>query len=119
MDFELNDDQRAFQEAARAFAASEMAPHAAHWDEHAVFPRDVLRRAGELGLCGLYASQACGAGMSTGQVSVPKQDGAACDSGQRAKVFTPSSASVWRYPLLSSLKRMPSTSRKSRRSSAG
>ena len=60
MDFELNEDQRAFQQAARDFAAAEMAPFAAEWDAKSVFPRDTLRHAGELGLCGLYASEASG-----------------------------------------------------------
>jgi len=60
MDFELTDDQRAFRDAARAFAASEMAPCAAGWDARGVFPRDLLRHAGELGFCGLYASAARG-----------------------------------------------------------
>ena len=60
MNFELTDDQRAFQDAARAFAASEMAPHAAQWDRESRFPRDVLRHAGELGFCGLYSSVQCG-----------------------------------------------------------
>ena len=32
MDFELNDDQKAFQDAARSFAKSELAPNAAQWD---------------------------------------------------------------------------------------
>lgn len=56
MDFELNEDQRAFQETAREFAAREFAPHAARWDEDAVFPRETIGRAGELGFCGLYAA---------------------------------------------------------------
>ena len=60
MDFELNDDQRAFQRAARDFAAAEMAPHAAGWDAQSVFPRSTLAHAGELGFCGLYASTASG-----------------------------------------------------------
>jgi tetratricopeptide (TPR) repeat protein len=33
MDFNLTDDQRAIEEAARAFAAAELAPHSARWDE--------------------------------------------------------------------------------------
>ena len=33
MDFELSDEQRQFQEVARHFAAEEMAPSAAEWDE--------------------------------------------------------------------------------------
>ena len=60
MDFELDADQRAFQDAARAFAASEMAPYAAEWDAKCVFPRATLSHAGELGFCGLYASEASG-----------------------------------------------------------
>src|ERR1700743_1789926 len=60
MDFELSDDQRAFQDAAREFAAAEMAPFAAQWDAQCLFPRDTLRHAGELGFCGLYASEASG-----------------------------------------------------------
>ena len=60
MDFELNEDQRAFRQAARDFAAAEMAPFAAEWDAKSVFPRDTLRHAGELGFCGLYAGEASG-----------------------------------------------------------
>ena len=41
MDFQLNDDQRAIQEAARAFAEAELAPHSAKWDEEKHFPVEV------------------------------------------------------------------------------
>ena len=60
MNFELSADQRAFQDTAREFAASEMAPHAAEWDAQSVFPRSTLGHAGELGFCGLYAGEAHG-----------------------------------------------------------
>ncbi len=60
MDFELNDDQRAFQASAREFAQQAMAPHAARWDAEAHFPVDVLKQAGELGFMGLYAPEAAG-----------------------------------------------------------
>ena len=43
MDFSLNDDQQAYVASARAFAEGAMAPHAADWDEQAIFPKDVLR----------------------------------------------------------------------------
>lgn len=56
MDFELNEDQRAFQQAAREFASKALAPHAAEWDAQAHFPKDVIAQAGELGFCGLYAN---------------------------------------------------------------
>ncbi len=49
MDFELNEEQRAFAETAHQFASERLAPLAAEWDEKQIFPKDVLREAGELG----------------------------------------------------------------------
>ncbi|MFO1385028.1 MAG: acyl-CoA dehydrogenase family protein [Chitinivorax sp.] len=60
MDFELNDDQRAFQQTARDFATNELAPHAAEWDEQHIFPKNVIAKAGELGFCGLYTPESAG-----------------------------------------------------------
>jgi alkylation response protein AidB-like acyl-CoA dehydrogenase len=60
MQFELDDDQRALVDTARAFAADRLAPHAAQWDEESHFPVDVLREAAELGFAGLYCDPAHG-----------------------------------------------------------
>ncbi|BAK76581.1 acyl-CoA dehydrogenase domain protein [Pseudogulbenkiania sp. NH8B] len=60
MDFQLTEEQIAFQDSAREFARHELAPYAAHWDEEEVFPKDTLRRAGEMGFCGLYTPQQYG-----------------------------------------------------------
>jgi len=60
MDFELSEDQRAFQSAAREFAREVFAPNAARWDAEAIFPVEEIRQAGELGFCGLYASETYG-----------------------------------------------------------
>lgn len=60
MDFNLNDDQTAYQDAARAFANNELAPHAAEWDQQQIFPVDVIRKAGELGFCGVYSPEKAG-----------------------------------------------------------
>ena len=60
MDFELNEDQIAFADMARSFAQKELEPHAAKWDEEQIFPIDTLKKAGELGFCGLYASEDVG-----------------------------------------------------------
>ena len=60
MDFELNDDQQAFQTLARDFAASEMAPFAAQWDEDCVFPVDTLRRAAGLGFAAIFVGDDVG-----------------------------------------------------------
>jgi alkylation response protein AidB-like acyl-CoA dehydrogenase len=54
MDFELTEDQRAIQEAARRFAVERLAPHAAEWDENEHFPVDVMREAAALGLASIY-----------------------------------------------------------------
>jgi alkylation response protein AidB-like acyl-CoA dehydrogenase len=60
MDFNLTEDQRAIQDMARDFAAAELAPHSAHWDEEKVFAVDALRAAAALGLAGIYISEDVG-----------------------------------------------------------
>merc|ERR1711879_57257 len=60
MDFELNEEQVAFADMARAFAQNEMEPHAAEWDQEQIFPVDVLRKAGDMGFCGLYSPEDVG-----------------------------------------------------------
>ncbi len=60
MDFGLNEDQLAYQQAARDFARGEFAPHAAEWDAKSEFPVDTIRRAGELGFCGIYTPESLG-----------------------------------------------------------
>jgi alkylation response protein AidB-like acyl-CoA dehydrogenase len=54
MDFELTEDQRAIEDAARRFAAEKLAPHAAAWDEKEHFPVDVMREAAALGFASIY-----------------------------------------------------------------
>ena len=60
MDFNLTEEQLAFQEAARDFALGELAPRAEEWDEKKIFPKETLAAAGELGFCGMYSPQECG-----------------------------------------------------------
>ena len=60
MDFSLSDDQRAIQDAARAFAAAELAPHSARWDEEKHFPVDVIKKAAALGFAGIYVQEDVG-----------------------------------------------------------
>lgn len=67
MDFALTDDQRAIQDAARAFAEGQLAPHSAEWDETKHFPVDVMRQAAEMGFCGIYTGEEHG-GMALGRV---------------------------------------------------
>ena len=60
MDFSLNDDQRAVEDAARGFAAAELAPHSARWDAEEAFPVETLRAAAALGFAGIYVDPEVG-----------------------------------------------------------
>jgi alkylation response protein AidB-like acyl-CoA dehydrogenase len=53
VDFELTEDQRAFQATARQFAREAMAPNARDWDENSTFPVPELRQAAALGFGGI------------------------------------------------------------------
>ncbi|HCH0945768.1 TPA: acyl-CoA dehydrogenase family protein [Vibrio parahaemolyticus] len=57
MDFELNEDQRAFADTAQQFSLERLAPMATEWDEKQIFPKDVLKEAGELGFLSLYTPE--------------------------------------------------------------
>ncbi|WZH53475.1 MAG: acyl-CoA dehydrogenase family protein [Nocardioides alkalitolerans] len=65
------DDLAAMLAAVRKFAEAELAPHAQERDEKKIFPVDVLQRAGELGLGGLYV------GEEHGGIGLPRRAAAA------------------------------------------
>lgn len=67
MDFNLNEDQLAFQETARSFSEKALAPNAARWDAEHIFPKEVFREAGALGFCGLYMPEEVG-GLGLGRL---------------------------------------------------
>ncbi len=60
MDFELTEEQRAFQATARQFARDEMMPQARGWDEGEIFPVEALRKAAALGFGGIYVKEDVG-----------------------------------------------------------
>ncbi len=60
MDFELSEEQRAFQATARTFARDEMMPNARAWDEGEIFPIDALRKAAALGFGGICVKEDVG-----------------------------------------------------------
>jgi len=57
MDFQLNEEQRAIQDMARAFTAEHFTQNAARWDEEEIFPVEEIRKAAELGLAGIYVGE--------------------------------------------------------------
>src|SRR5688500_355028 len=58
--FALSDEQKALRELAREFAANEIRPKAAEYDEHSTHPADVVAKAHELGLMNLHVSEELG-----------------------------------------------------------
>jgi alkylation response protein AidB-like acyl-CoA dehydrogenase len=65
MDFDLSEDQRAFQETARSFARDEWLPHAPGWDAREEFPIAALRAAAALGFAGIYVGEEFGGSALT------------------------------------------------------
>ncbi|HEY0781193.1 MAG TPA: acyl-CoA dehydrogenase family protein [Thermoanaerobaculia bacterium] len=64
MNFSLTDEQRAIQETARDFARREIDPIVDEIDESQRFPREVMKKAGELGFLGiLFPEEYGGAGL--------------------------------------------------------
>ncbi|WP_112477894.1 acyl-CoA dehydrogenase family protein [Vibrio variabilis] len=57
MDFELNEDQRAFADTAQQFAMDNLLPNASRWDADCHFPKEVFKQAGELGFLSLYTRE--------------------------------------------------------------
>jgi hypothetical protein len=65
MDFDLSDEQRAFEATAREFAREEWLPQAPGWDEREEFPEAALRAAAALGFAGItVGDEFGGSGLS-------------------------------------------------------
>src|SRR5215469_12850680 len=65
MDFDLTEDQRAFQQTAQEFARSERLAQAPGWDAREEFPVEALRSAAALGFAGIYVrDQFGGSGLT-------------------------------------------------------
>jgi len=57
MQFQPTEEQTLITDMARQFAASELAPHSAKWDEEKVLDRSVFAKAAELGFLGIYTAE--------------------------------------------------------------
>jgi butyryl-CoA dehydrogenase len=64
VNLELSDDQKLLQRSVRDFAEAEVKPHARELDETGHYPREIFRKAAELGLAGVAIPESeGGAGM--------------------------------------------------------
>ncbi|MBY0277194.1 acyl-CoA dehydrogenase family protein [Candidatus Binatia bacterium] len=76
----LTDEQRAVQEAVRAYVQAEIAPHAAEWDRTHHFPKEQLRGLADLGCWGIAVPPEWdGAGLDYSTLSVVLEEIAAGD----------------------------------------
>ena len=65
MDFTFNENQRMISEMIRDFGKKEIAPHVMEWDEAQIFPVELFKKLGKLGLMGiLIPEQYGGAGFT-------------------------------------------------------
>jgi alkylation response protein AidB-like acyl-CoA dehydrogenase len=60
MNFDLPDELREIQRTLRAFCEAEVRPQARAWDEAGTFPREVVRKLGEMGLLGMTVPESYG-----------------------------------------------------------
>ena len=60
MEFTLSEEQQGFVDSAQAFSNAVLAPNAAQWDEDCLFPKEALKRAGDLGFMGMYTPEHAG-----------------------------------------------------------
>jgi short-chain 2-methylacyl-CoA dehydrogenase len=68
MDFSLDPQTVAVRDVCRVFAEKEIAPHAARWSEEHLFPAEVFRKMGNLGLMGMLVPEEYG-GVDAGYVT--------------------------------------------------
>jgi alkylation response protein AidB-like acyl-CoA dehydrogenase len=67
MDYRLSEEQQAIADMASRFTADEITPHAGEWDEKHIYPRETIRKAGELGFGAIYLEEAVG-GIGLGRL---------------------------------------------------
>ncbi len=78
----LTETHRDIQSLAREFAANEIAPNAARWNEDHHIPLDVIRRMGEMGFLGVIVpEQYGGAGLDAVALALVMEEIAAADAG--------------------------------------
>ena len=60
MDFNYNENQKLISEMIRSFSTKEIVPNIKEWDDNQIFPVQVFKKLGELGLMGVLVPQEYG-----------------------------------------------------------
>ena len=60
MDFNYNENQKLIAEMIRSFSAKEIVPNVRQWDDNQIFPVNVFKKLGKLGLMGVLVPQEYG-----------------------------------------------------------
>ena len=58
--YEFNEQHETLRKTVKEFAEKEIAPFAEKWDEEEIFPREIFKKAGDLGLLGIRFDEAFG-----------------------------------------------------------
>ena len=53
----FTEQQQLLAQMVRDFAEREIRPHMKHWDDHEIFPIEVMKKMGALGLLGIFIPQ--------------------------------------------------------------
>ncbi|PTL75060.1 acyl-CoA dehydrogenase family protein [Vitiosangium sp. GDMCC 1.1324] len=81
MSHPFTEEHETFRQMVRRFVEKELAPHALEWDRAGIFPREVFRKCGELGLFGIHHDPRYGgSGLDYGFVTVLAEELARTDN---------------------------------------
>ena len=89
MDFEISKKQKMIQKEVRRFAQEELAPRYSQWDRGKKYPRELVKKMGELGLIGVSVRQENG-GLGESYIT----EGIVCEELSRGDCSLPMSTHV-------------------------
>ena len=100
LDQELTEEERLIRDATRRFAEERVLPEVAEWFERGVFPRELAKELGGLGLLGMHLEGYGCAGASAVSYGLACMELEAVDSGLRSFVSVQGSLAmfpIWKY----------------------
>lgn len=96
MNFQLSEEHLAVQEAAREFAQSELLPGVIERDTHGIFPKDQIKKMGELGFLGMMVNPKYhGGGMDTVSYVIAMEELSKVDASASVAMSVNNSLVCW------------------------